>query len=185
MAVVSPPVGRKNKLPPYSRLFLASILLTTTAVTAAAPPQVLSMTAACRDNAACIFDDVGIFIDLTLTNNSSDAIGVPLEFLQQIGPRCVLIDNDTGEKLPLAAPPPADLSLRNKFTPIPPGGSIGLDEFIPASMIKGLREWMIDLTATCAIHVPIKSKGIELPVRQTATTSLRILGRDAAERDDK
>jgi hypothetical protein len=32
---------------------------------------------------------------------------------------------------------------------------------------------------------PIKLKGIELPVRQTATTSLRILGRDTAELDDK
>jgi hypothetical protein len=126
----------------------------TNAAASAALPHVLSVTATCRDNKACIFDNVGIFVDLTLTNTSSDAIGVPLEFLDQIGPRCVLIDNETGEKLPLAAPPPADLSLRNKFTPIPPGGSIRLDGFIPGSMIKGLREWMIDLTATCAIHVP-------------------------------
>lgn len=44
---------------------------------------------------------------------------------------------------------------------------------------------MIDLTAEFAIHIPVKLEGIKLPVRQTARTSLRIIGRDRAELDDK
>jgi hypothetical protein len=151
----------------------------------AAPPQVLSVTAKCRDNERCIFDNVGMAIDLTLTNNSNSPIGVPLEFLQQVGPRCALIDNETQETLPLCAFPPADLSLRDKFTSVAPGESIRMDEYLSASAIRGLRERMIDLTAEFAIHIPVKLEGIKLPVRQTARTSLRIIGRDRAELDDK
>ncbi len=168
-----------------TKFALISILLMTNAAAFAAPQQVLSVTAKCRDNEACIFDNVGMFVDLTLTNNSRSTIGVPLEFLKQVGPHCVLIDNETQEKIPLGAPPPADLSLRNKFTSIPPGGSIRMDEYNPGSAIRGLREWMIDLTATFAIHIPVKLEGIEAPVRQSARTSLRIVGRDRAELDDK
>jgi hypothetical protein len=167
------------------RLVLASILLITNAATSAAPSQVLSVTAKCRDNQGCIFDNVGIVIDLTLTNNSSAPVGVPLEFLEQVGPRCVLIDNETREIFPLGAPPPADLSLRNKFTSVAPGESIRMHEFVPASALRGLREWMIDLTATFAIHIPVKLEGIALPVRQSASTSLQIIGRDRAKLDDK
>ena len=151
----------------------------------AAPPQVLSVTAICRDNEKCIFDNARVDIDLTLTNNSSAPIGVPLEFLQQTGPRCALIDNETQEILPLCAFPPADLSLRNKFTSLAPGESIRMEEHLSPSAIRGLREWMIDLTARYTIHIPVKFEGIELPVRQSASTSLRIIGRDRAELDDK
>ena len=44
---------------------------------------------------------------------------------------------------------------------------------------------MIDLTAKFAIRIPVKLEGIEFPVRQSAYTSLRIIGRDTAELDDK
>jgi hypothetical protein len=71
----------------------------------AAPPQVLSATATCGDNEKCIFDNARMDINLTLTNNSSAPVGVPLEFLQQTGARCALIDNETQEILPLCAPP--------------------------------------------------------------------------------
>jgi hypothetical protein len=86
-------------------LLLASALLITHAAASAAPPQVLSLTAKCRDNERCIFDNVHMPIDLTLTNNSGVPIGVPLEFLRQVGPRCELIDNETQEMLPLCASP--------------------------------------------------------------------------------
>jgi len=82
---------------------LPSVLLITHAASLAAPPQVLSVTAKCRDNERRIFDNVHMAIDLTLTNNSGAPIGVPLEFLQQVGPCCVLIDNETQEELPPCA----------------------------------------------------------------------------------
>lgn len=110
-------------------------------------------------------NNVGMAIDLTLTNNSNSPIGVPLEFLQQVGPRCALIDNETQETLPPCAFPPADLSLRDKFTSVAPGESIRMDEYLSASAIRGLREWMIDLTAEFAIHISVKLEGIKLPVR--------------------
>ena len=169
----------------YPRLVLAFILMMTIGVVSAAPPQVLSVTATCRDNEKCIFDNFGMVIDLTLTNNSGATIGVPLEFLHQVGPHCVLFDNETREIYPLGAPPPADLSLRNKFTSIPPGGVFRMEEYVSPTAIRGLREWMIDLTASFAIHIPVKFEDIKLPVRQSTTTSLRIIGRDRAELGDK
>jgi hypothetical protein len=169
----------------YLRLPLASIVLITHAAAFAAPPQMLSLTAKCRDNERCIFDNVHMAIDLTLTNNSGVPIGVPLEVLQRVGPRCMLIDNETQEELPLCASPPADLSLRNKFTSVAPGESIKMDEYLSPSTIRSLREWMIDLTAKYTINIPVKLEGIKEPVRQTASTSLRIIGRDRAEHDDK
>jgi len=44
---------------------------------------------------------------------------------------------------------------------------------------------MVDLTAKFVIIVPVKVEGMESPVRQIASTTLRILGRDTAERNDK
>jgi hypothetical protein len=58
-------------------------------------------------------------------------------------------------------------------------------EHLSPSAITSLREWMIDITARYTIHIPVKLEGIEVPVRQTASTSLRIIGRDRAELDDK
>jgi hypothetical protein len=96
-----------------------------------------------------------------------------------------LIDNETQEILPLCAFPPADLSLRNKFTSLAPGESIRMEEHLSPWAIRGLRDWMIDLTARCTIRIPVKFEGIEFPVRQSASTSLRIIGRDRAKLDDK
>jgi hypothetical protein len=54
----------------YPRLVLAFILMMTIGAVSAAPPQVLSVTATCRDNEKRIFDNFGMVIDLTLTNKS-------------------------------------------------------------------------------------------------------------------
>lgn len=62
----------------------------------AAPAQILSLTAACQNTQARILDGVGMLVDLSLTNNSNETIGAPL---------------------------PPELSLKNRYTPIPPGGS--------------------------------------------------------------
>lgn len=44
---------------------------------------------------------------------------------------------------------------------------------------------MIDLSAKYTINIPVKLEGAKVPVRQTTSTSLRIIGRDRAELDDK
>lgn len=172
-------------MPHYPRLVLAFIVIMAITTVSAALPQVLSATATCRDNEKCIFDHARMDVNLTLTNNSSAPVGVPLEFLQQTGARCALVDNETQKVIPLCAFPPADLSLRNKFTSVAPGESIRMEERLSPSAIRGLREWMLDLTTRYTTHVPVKFEVIKLPVRQSASTSFRIIGRDRAELDDK
>ncbi len=141
---------------------------------------ILTVTATCKDNRECIFDNVGIFVDLTLTNSSDDVIGVPVEFLDQLGPFCVLIDNETHDDFPITPGLP-DRSLMDKFTPIPPGGSIKIEQLLPAGAIKWFREHMIDLTARFKINIPVKMNGAVPAAPQTAVTTLRIVGRDKAE----
>ncbi|WP_371766639.1 hypothetical protein [Massilia sp.] len=80
---------------------------------------------------------------------------------------------------------PAGLWLRNRFTFVAPGESIKMDEYRSSTAIRGLREWMIDLSAKYTINIPVKLEGAKVPVRQTTSTSLRIIGRDRAELDDK
>jgi hypothetical protein len=60
-----------------------------------------------------------------------------------------------------------------------------MEDRLSPSAIRGLREWMLDLTTRYTIHVPVKFDGIKLPVRESASTSFRIIGRDRAELDDK
>jgi len=146
---------------------------------------VLSVHAECRDNAQCIFENESMLVELTIKNVSTKPIGVPVEFLGQKGPHCVLIDTETREEFQLNPPPPPDLSLKKKLTQIPPGGSIRIEQLVPSGAIKEFRERMVDLTAKFVIIVPVKVEGMESPVRQIASTTLRILGRDTAERNDK
>lgn len=141
---------------------------------------ILTVTAKCRDSNECIFDNVGIFVDLTLTNSSNDVIGVPLEFLDKLGPFCVLIDNETHEEFPITPGVP-DRSLMDKFTPVPPGATIKVEQLISAGAIKWFREHMVDLTARFRITLPVKLKDVTEAKPQSAVTTLRVLGRDKAE----
>ena len=174
-----------KNMPRYVKIFLTAALSAPHIAATAAPDRMISMTAESQHNRACIFDGASMFVDLTLTNNSNETIGVPLRFLDQVGAHPVLIDNETEEKLESGAPPPADLSLRDQYTPIPPGGTFKVKASVSPSQTRYFREWMIDVTAKFTVHIPVKVPGVEKPVRQSASTSLRIIGRDKAELDDK
>lgn len=147
--------------------------------------SVLSVHAECKDNAQCIFANQSMLIDLTITNVSKNPVGVPIEFLDQKGPHCVLIDNETREEFQTNPPPPPDLSLKNKFTEIPAGGSIKIEQLVSRGAISAFRERMIDLTARFFIVVPVKLIDKEAPINQNVSTSIRIRGRDKAELDKK
>ena len=126
-----------------------------------------------------------MLFDLTIKNVSSKAVGVPIEFLNQKGPHCVLVDTATQEEFQTPPPPPPDLSLKNKFTQIPAGGTIKIEQLVSSGAITAFREHMVDLTAKFVIIVPVKLEGAAAPIRQNTSTSVRIRGRDKSERDNK
>ena len=57
-------------MPHHPRLVPTFVLMMIIGTVSAAPPQVLSITATCRDNEKCIFGNAWMEIDLTLTNNA-------------------------------------------------------------------------------------------------------------------
>lgn len=144
-----------------------------------APVQdpVLSVSAECRENEKCVFEHSYIDVDIVLKNISDAEVGVPLEFLRQLGPYGVLIDNETKDEIPLHVGLP-DLSLMHIFTPIPPGATVKVTQFLSASTIAWARAAMVDLTARFTIHVPIKLKGHEDPIPFSGSASVCIIGRD-------
>lgn len=146
---------------------------------------ILSVHAECRENVRCIFENQSMLVELNIKNISTEPVGVPVEFLNQKGAHCILIDTETGGEFQLSPPPPPDLSLKNRFTQVAPGESIRIEQLVPSGAIKEFRERMIDLTAKFVIIVPVKLERSEAPVPQTAATTLRILGRDKAELGDK
>lgn len=147
--------------------------------------SVLSVHAECRDNTQCIFENQSMPVDLTIKNVSGKTIGVPVEFLKQKGPHCILIDIATREEFETSPPPPPDLSLKNKFTQIPPGGAVKIQQLVSRGAISAFRERMVDLTAKFIIIVPVKLNDEEAPISQNVSTSIRIRGRDKAELDNK
>jgi hypothetical protein len=169
----------------YLKLALMALLSLPALLEASTPAGVLSVKAECIDNAHCIFANYPVFIQLTITNVSTQPIGVPVKFLDKKGPHCVLIDSETREQFSLSAPPPADLSLKNKFTLIPPGASIKIKEMVPRPLISAFREDLVDVVTKCTVIVDVKLEGTEGPVRQSATTTIRILGVDKFELDNK
>ncbi|SDD67725.1 hypothetical protein SAMN05428966_105145 [Massilia sp. PDC64] len=145
----------------------------------------LSVHAECKDNTQCIFENQSMPVKLTIKNISTRPIGVPVEFLNQKGPHCVLIDTETKEELQVSPPPPPDLSLKNKFTEVAPGDSITIEHLVSRSAIIAFRERMIDLTAKFVIIMPVKFDQTEAPLRQIVSTTLRIRGRDKVDLDNK
>ena len=53
----------------------------------------MSISAECRDNKQCVYQGREIIIDVILKNNSGMDIGVPVDFINAVGPYCTLVDN--------------------------------------------------------------------------------------------
>jgi hypothetical protein len=161
----------------FQSIFCSLILLAKPADGTAVQDPVFSVSAECRDNEKCVFEHSYIDVDIVLKNISDAEVGVPLEFLRQLGPYGVLIDNETKDEVPLHVGLP-DLSLMHTFTPIPPGATVKVTQFLSASTIAWPRPAMVDLTARFAIRIPIKLKGRVNPVPFSGSASVRIIGRD-------
>lgn len=135
------------------------------------------MSAECRENEKCIFEHSYINVDIVLKNISDAGVGVPLEFMRQQGPYGVLIDSETRDEVPLHVGLP-DLSLMHTFTPIRPGTTVKVTQFLSASTIAWSRATMVDLTARFTIRIPIKLNGRETPIPFSGSAFVRIIGKE-------
>jgi len=150
----------------YLKIVAMTLFSLPPSLEAAMQDPVLSVHAECTENAQCIFENQSMPVALTIKNVSGKTIGVPVEFLNQKGPHCILIDTATREEFETNPPPPPDLSLKNKFTQVPAGGTIKIQQLVSRGAINSFRERMVDLTAKFIIIVPVKLDGEEAPTSQ-------------------
>lgn len=144
----------------------------------------MSISAECRDNEQCVYQGREIIIDVILKNNSGMTIGVPVDFINAVGPYCTLVDNLTKKEVTMRVGL-AKSGLIEKFTSIPPGASIKIETYIPSDTIEAIRPTMVDLSVNLGISAPIKLDMKGEAVKFSGRTSLRIVGQDKLEVETK
>ncbi|MGK5005010.1 hypothetical protein [Janthinobacterium sp. LB2P70] len=154
------------------------------------PNDVLSVSAHCLDNPACIFTGSDMRIEVVIKNTGSAAVGYPLDYIQQRGPNLRLIDN-VSEQSQILKTSLADHALKRAFTTIAPGQSVALQTIIKHTELLLFRKEFVDVTAEIGVSAGIRIGGgaasdigeETLPFK--GGTSLKIIGRDTLEREAK
>lgn len=141
-----------------------------------------SIKTACRDNPQCIFDKKDILIDLFIKNEASHDIRIALEFINQSGPYCILVDNESKKKITLRPGLP-DHSKIEDFVIVRPSETVKMTRRITASQINATRLDMVDLTAKLTVAGPLQLHPGEEPIRFRNDVEVQIIGRDKIDRD--
>ena len=131
----------------------------------------VTLKARCATGDPCVFKGGELHIDIEIANRTAGTVGFPLAFVQATGPSIRLTDRRGGEGLQLRTNLAPD-DLRERFTPIPPGGSVTLRWLIHASELETFDRRPLDVVAEIALAP-------QSAARKTlflATTELRIRG---------
>jgi hypothetical protein len=161
-----------------SALLALSIQLTGNAM----PNDVLSISAHCLDNPACIFTGSDMRIEVVIKNTGTAAVGYPLEYIQQRGPNLRLIDN-VSEQSQVLKTGLAKHALKRDFTPIGPGQSVALHTIIKNTELQLFRKEFVDVTAEIGVSAGIQVAGSEEALPFKGGASLKIIGKDTLERE--
>ncbi|WP_058047863.1 hypothetical protein [Janthinobacterium sp. Ant5-2-1] len=148
------------------------------------PNDVLSVSAHCLDNPACIFTGSDMRIEVVIKNTGSAAVGYPLDYIQQRGPNLRLIDN-ASERSQVLKTGLADHALKRAFTTIAPGQSVALQTIIKHTELLLFRKEFVDVTAEIGVSAGIRTAGSEEALPFKGGASLKIIGRDTLEREAK
>ncbi|NHQ91364.1 hypothetical protein [Janthinobacterium lividum] len=148
------------------------------------PNDVLSVSAHCLDNPACIFTGSDMRIEVVIKNTGSTAVGYPLDYIQQRGPNLRLIDN-ASERSQVLKTGLADHALKRAFTTIAPGQSVALQTIIKHTELLLFRKEFVDVTAEIGVSAGIRTDGSEEALPFKGGTNLKIIGRDTLEREAK
>lgn len=137
--------------------------------------EMLAITVSCKDNPECLFEGKDVFINITITNQHSERVGFPLEFVKQRGPIIRLIDTETGVDTNLPTHP-ADSDLLEEFTMIEPGKSITMEWVMDPEELQQFGHKYVDVSAEVTIMADIVSEGKKLNFRGSHT--IRIVSKD-------
>lgn len=146
------------------------------------PNEVLTVSAHCPDNPACIFTGSDMRIEVVIRNTGTQAIGYPLDYLQQRGPNLRLTDNPS-ERSQVLKTGLADHALKRSFTTIAPGQSVALHSIIKNSELLMFRHEFVDVTAEIGVSAAVRVGDAEELLAFKGGARVKIVGRDTLERE--
>jgi hypothetical protein len=144
----------------------------------------IALTAECRDNPACIYDDKDMVVDLILTNKSDQEIGLPYKYLIQKGAQLSLTDIESNKKISfrVSLTPP---ELRTNFVAVKPGEKIVIPRKILSESIRDMRGSMTNIIAKLGLGGLAQLRKNQEPVQFEKEVELRIRGRDTFDFENK
>jgi len=140
--------------------------------------QLLVVKADCRQNERCLFDGEDMFLDISITNKQTAAIGFPLEYAKTTGPIIKLIDTESKVETFLR-PNIADWDLKEKFTTIQPGQSVNIEWVITSGELRQFNHHHVDLFAEITIMADVLMNGKVLNFKGSDT--VRIVDKEKAD----
>lgn len=146
------------------------------------PNEILSISAHCIDNPACIFTGSDMRIEVLIKNIGNGEVGYPLKYMQARGPNMRLIDN-VSEQSQVLKTGLANHALKRDFTTIAPGQAIALQSVIKHTELLLFRKEFVDVTAEIGVSAGIQTAGSEETLPFKGGASLKIIGRDTLERE--
>lgn len=146
------------------------------------PNDVLSISARCLDNPACIFTGSDMRVEVVIQNIGNGEVGYPLDYIQQRGPNLRLVDN-VSEQSQVLKTGLANHALKRAYTRIAPGQSIALQTIIKNTELLLFRKEFVDVTAEIGVSAAIQVAGSEEPLPFKGGASLKIIGKDTLERE--
>ncbi|MDN2712318.1 hypothetical protein O0880_23085 [Janthinobacterium sp. SUN118] len=146
------------------------------------PNDVLSISARCIDNPACIFTGGDMRVEVLIQNTGNGEVGYPLEYMQLRGPNMRLIDN-ASEQSQVLKTGLANHALKRAFTRIAPGQSVALQSIIKNSELLMFRKEFVDVTAEIGVSTNIQAGDSEELLPFKGSASLKIIGKDTLERE--
>ncbi|MED5596806.1 hypothetical protein [Janthinobacterium sp. P210006] len=146
------------------------------------PNEILSISAHCIDNPACIFTGSDMRIEVLIKNIGNGEVGYPLTYMQARGPNMRLIDN-VSEQSQVLKTGLANHALKRAFTTIAPGQSIALQSIIKHTELRMFRKDFVDVTAEIGVSAAIELAGSEETLPFKGGASLKIIGKDTLERE--
>jgi hypothetical protein len=139
--------------------------------------SLISVTLTCKDNPTCEFNGDKMPIVVSIKNNHSTEIGVPIAFMQKTGPIIKLIDTETERgtnlKVNLASP-----ELLKNLTKIAPGQSAFITWHIAPFELMQFGHEKVDVTAEATISTKVWISSKDESIDVIASGSTKIIGKE-------
>jgi hypothetical protein len=132
------------------------------ALPAAEAAPLLTVSVKCRDSTTCMPKGRELFIVVSITNDQSEAVGVPLSYLRRVGPAVRVTDART-HSASYRGTSPADPEQKKELTKVEPGATVSFEWVISREELPQTGLGTADVTAEITIKADVEVGGKTVP----------------------